>query len=155
MLLYGDATPSEAAFGARTVPGGGVGEGCTSVGESLRAPMIRVPNQGCGRCCMASCQLLHTKGAERGFSEGARGHNSLARRCGEVPDPRSSFSHSSLRPFLHRAHKTLRESKRHASRQREISFKRVKRIIIRLKKNHKPVVEVVFWVIACFRFRTQ
>jgi hypothetical protein len=30
-------------------------------------------------------ELLHTKGAERGFSEGARGRNSLARRCGEVP----------------------------------------------------------------------
>jgi hypothetical protein len=30
-------------------------------------------------------ELLHTKGAERGFLEGARGHNSLARRCGEVP----------------------------------------------------------------------
>ena len=95
MLLYGDATPSEAAFRARSVPGGGVGEGRTSVGGSLRAPMIRVPQTGVwmsshtsAPSCMASVsrkELLHTKGAERGFLEGARGHNSLARRCGEVP----------------------------------------------------------------------
>ena len=57
--------------------------------------MIRVPQSGVwmlshtsAPSCMASVsrkELLHTKGAERGFSEGARGHNSLARRCGEVP----------------------------------------------------------------------
>src|SRR4051812_38227890 len=71
--------------------GGGVGEGRTSVGGSLRAPMIRVPQavvwmSSHTPSCMASVsrkELLHTKGTERGFLEGARGH--LARRCGEVP----------------------------------------------------------------------
>jgi hypothetical protein len=92
-------------------------------------------------------ELLHTKGAERGFSAGARGHNSLARRCGEVPGILESpflfftFLPASLSSLCTQDIERVQESCLAATRDK---FQESEENIIRLKKNHKPVVEVVF-----------
>lgn len=94
MLPHGELTLREAASsGARSVPGeGGWAKGSTLVGGLPGAPMICVSKIGvCANTATLTPgsmtsrkELLHTKGAERGFRKGV-GPKFERRRCGEVP----------------------------------------------------------------------